>query len=359
MIQKSQINELIKDYDKDDITVGTIGSHSALNILKGAEEQGLNSLCICTKDSKITYESFEVGDDILTVSSYHEILNKEIIEKLKQKNTILIPHGSFNAYLREKVLDLSLPIFGNRSLLTWETDREKQRKWLNQADIKLPETYEDPSKITSPVIVKFPGAKGGRGYFLANSEESYHEKAQKMIKKGLIKEKELEKAHIQDYIIGVNAYPHFFRSKAEEELELLGMDRRYESTVDSMGKIPAQEQLEINPNPTYTVVGNFPVTARESLLSEIIEMGKRVVKTSEEITDPGIVGPFCLETVFTEDLEIYTFEISARIVAGTNVEIPNSSYSYIKHGEKMYAGKRIAKEIIDCKNSNKLSEILS
>jgi 5-formaminoimidazole-4-carboxamide-1-(beta)-D-ribofuranosyl 5'-monophosphate synthetase len=39
------------------------------------------------------------------------------------------------------------------------------------------------------------------------------------------------------------------------------------------------------------------------------------------------------------------FEISARIVAGTNVGIPYSPYSYILWGENMYMGKRIAREI--------------
>ncbi len=43
------------------------------------------------------------------------------------------------------------------------------------------------------------------------------------------------------------------------------MDRRYESAVDSIGKIPACQQLEIDINPTYTVVGNFPIVLRESL----------------------------------------------------------------------------------------------
>lgn len=359
MIDKSQISEIIKGYDKENLTIGTIGSHSALNILKGAEEENLGSLCISKRESKIIYETFDVGEEKITVESYKDLLEDEIIEKLRNKNTILVPHGSFNAYLGEKILDLPLPIFGNRELLTWETDRDKQRKWLRNANIKMPNTYEDPSEINRPVIVKFPGAKGGKGYFLANSEEAFYEKAREMIEKDHLEGEEIQDVHIQDYVIGVNAYPHFFRSESKQEIELLGMDRRYESTVDSIGKIPAKEQLEIGPNPTYTVVGNFPVTARESLLSKIIKMGKRVYETSKEISEPGIVGPYCLETVFTDNLEIYTFEISARIVAGTNVGIPNSSYSYIKHDEEMYAGKRIAKEIKDCKNQGKLNKILS
>ncbi|OKY79187.1 MAG: 5-formaminoimidazole-4-carboxamide-1-beta-D-ribofuranosyl 5'-monophosphate synthetase [Candidatus Methanohalarchaeum thermophilum] len=354
------ISEIIKDYDRNKLTIGTIGSHSALNILRGAKDLGFNTLCVCEKKSKITYDRFDVADKFIVVEDYEEILKNQNIKKLKKNNTILVPHGSFNAYLGQKVLDLAVPYFGNREILTWETDREKQRKWLKKANIKLPETYEDPSEIgDNLVIAKFPGAKGGKGYFIADSEESFHEKADEMQKKGHITEKEKENIHLQDYIIGVNAYPQFFRSILEDEVELLGMDRRYESTVDSIGKIPAQVQEEIKPNPTYTVTGNFPMTLRESLLSELFRMGDNVVDVSSNISEPGLIGPFCLETVFTEDLEVYTFEISARIVAGSNVGIGGSPYAYTKYGKNMYMGKRIAKEIKEAVKQNKLTKILS
>jgi 5-formaminoimidazole-4-carboxamide-1-(beta)-D-ribofuranosyl 5'-monophosphate synthetase len=98
-------------------------------------------------------------------------------------------------------------------------------------------------------------------------------------------------------------------------------------------------------NPTYTVVGNIPVTLRESLLPEVLRMGDDVARASKEIAPPGIIGPFCLETVITNRLEIFTFETSARIVAGSNVGIGTSPYAYLKYGEKMYMGRRIAREI--------------
>jgi 5-formaminoimidazole-4-carboxamide-1-(beta)-D-ribofuranosyl 5'-monophosphate synthetase len=115
--------------------------------------------------------------------------------------------------------------------------------------------------------------------------------------------------------------------------------------VDSIGRIPASEQLQINLDPTYTIVGNIPIVVRESLLPEILRMGEKVVETSKAIAPPGIIGPFCLETVITDDLEIFTFEISARIVAGSNVGIGTSPYAYLKYGEGMYMGRRIAHEI--------------
>jgi 5-formaminoimidazole-4-carboxamide-1-(beta)-D-ribofuranosyl 5'-monophosphate synthetase len=140
---------------------------------------------------------------------------------------------------------------------------------------------------------------------------------------------------------------------------MLCVDRRYESAVDSIGKIPASQQLEIDINPTYTVVGNFPIVLRESLLPEIMRMGENVHKKARELSPPGIIGPFCLETVITDDLKIFTFEISARIVAGTNVGIGTSPYAYLKYGENMYMGRRIAVEIKQAVKQKRLLDIVA
>ena len=82
-------------------------------------------------------------------------------------------------------------------------------------------------------------------------------------------------------------------------------------------------------------------------------------KKAKELAPPGIIGPFCLENVITDDLKIFTFEISARIVAGTNVGIGTSPYAYLKYGEKMYMGRRIAKEVKEAKEQKRLQDILA
>ncbi|TET24947.1 MAG: formate--phosphoribosylaminoimidazolecarboxamide ligase [Candidatus Bathyarchaeum sp.] len=360
MIPKTEINDILREYDRKNITVGTLGSHSALNIFKGAKEEGFNTVCVCKKKSEIVYKRFPLADQILIVEDFGELLDDKVQEKLRQENTILVPHGSFNAYIgtRNIVDKLRVPLFGNRELLHWETDRETQREWLKKAGLTLPKIFENPDDIDGLVIAKFPGAMGGKGYFIADSPESFHKKAKDMLKRGHITRENLENIHLQEYVIGVNVYPLYFYSPLTREVELLGMDKRYESTVDSIGKIPANEQLEINVNPTYTVVGNFPIVARESLLPELLRMGENVVEVSKQIAPPGIIGPFCLETVITDDLKIYTFEISARIVAGSNVGIGTSPYAYLKYGEGMYMGRRIAREIKNAISNNELEKVV-
>ena len=56
----------------------------------------------------------------------------------------------------------------------------------------------------------------------------------------------MDKVHLQEYALGVNVYPSYFSSIIKDDVELLAMDRRYESAVDAIGKIPASEQLEID-----------------------------------------------------------------------------------------------------------------
>ena len=360
MISKDEINEILRKYDADKIAVGTLGSHSALNIFKGAKEEGLRTVCVCRREDEIVYKKFPLADKLILVDNFKELIDEKVQEQLRQFNTVLVPHGSFTAYLSaEEIADrLYVPLFGNRELLLWETNREKQREWLKRAGLTLPKVFSSPQEIEGLVIVKFPGAKGGRGYFLANSPSSFYQKAEDMIKRGHLKREDLKNVHIQEYVIGVNVYPHYFHSVLNNEVELLGVDKRYESAIDSLGRIPASEQLQIDITPTYTIVGNIPLTLRESLLSKLLKMGDNIVEASKEIAPPGIIGPFCLETIITDDLRVYTFEISARIVAGTNVGIGTSPYAYLKYGERMWMGKRIAKEIKQALRDNKLEIIL-
>jgi len=360
VIEKEEIESLVEKYDKNRISIGTIGSHSALNIFKGAREEGFRTVCVCTRDREIVYRKFPVVDNFIFVKKFSDLLDEEVQEQLREMNTILVPHGSFNAYISMKDMlnNLYVPMFGNRRLLSWEINREKQWEWLLRAGLKLPQTFRSPDEINRLAIAKFPGARGGKGYFLADSPESFKRKAEDMVRKGLLKREDLDNVQLQEYILGVNAYFQYFRSLLEDDVELLGMDKRYESTVDTLGRIPAKDQLQIDLNPTYTIIGNIPLTLRESLLPKVLRMGDRVARVSEEIAPPGIIGPFCLETIITDAGEIYAFEISARIVAGSNVGIGTSPYAYLRYGEKMYMGRRIAREIRNGIQIGKLEKIL-
>jgi 5-formaminoimidazole-4-carboxamide-1-(beta)-D-ribofuranosyl 5'-monophosphate synthetase len=125
----------------------------------------------------------------------------------------------------------------------------------------------------------------------------------------------------------------------------MGFDKRYESNADSIGRVAAGDQITANIQTSYTIVGNIPLVVRESMLPYFIKIGERVIEQSQRLEPPGLYGPFCLEGVVTQDLILTVFEISARIVAGTNPYIGGSPYTFLKYNEPMSTGRRIARDI--------------
>ncbi len=363
MIEQSEILDIVDKYDRESITVAVLGSHSALQILKGAKEMGFRTLAVCKKGREMVYKRFGVADEIISVKDYKEFVGDEVLKTLRDNNSILIPHGSLVAYVGAKNIEekLTVPIFGNRGILKWESDRKLERDWMERAKIKLPIVFEDPSEIDRLCLVKFPGARGGRDYFLARSEKSFKKRTEKLLKDGKVSKDDIENATIQEYISGVNMYVSYFYSPLKDEVELFGMDRRYESNIDGLTRISAVDQIELYGAPmfvpSYVVAGNFPLVVRESLLDKIFKMGDSVVKVSKEICPPGMTGAFCLEAMVTDKLELKVFEISARIVAGTNPYIQGSPYSYLLYGNNMSMGKRIALEIKNAIDSDSLDQI--
>lgn len=330
--------------------IATIGSHSALQILKGAKDEGFSTIAICLKGRERPYKLFNVADEIITINSYNELL--KIQDKLIKRNAIFIPHASLIAYFGiDNVESFKVPYYGNKNILRFESDRRIERKWLKKSGLKLPRIFENPQDIDRAVIVKFHGAQGGRGYFLAKNERDFKQKIR--LHPG---EKEYV---IQEYIVGVPMFIHYFYSPLTNELEIMGFDIRYESNVDSLGRVSARDQMALPKiDPSYVIVGNIPVVIRESFLPRVIEMGERVIKESRKLTKNGLWGPFCLEAILTPDEEIRVFEISARIVAGTNPYVDGSPYTWLKYNEPMSTGRRIAREIKIAIKKNKLGIVL-
>lgn len=332
-------------------TLATLASHSCLQILKGAKDEGFATLAIATNNKASFYKKFSFIDEVIGLTSYQEFFNLK--DKLKAKNLIIIPHGSFVAYLG-KDYEQKMPFssFGNKEIIEIEGDRIKQHQWLESAGLKLPKIFNDPNKVDRLVIVKLFGAKGGEGYFLATNKRELQEKVQKYN----FSNKEY---FIQEYIIGVPVYLQYFYSPLHKRIELMGIDRRYETDVDGISRIPSSLQKSLIFDPTYTVIGNFPIVVRESLLPEIYQMGEKVISSSKKLIRPkGLYGPFCLETIITPDQEFYCIEISCRIVAGTNLYISGSPYTDLFFGQPVSTGRRIAREIKEAIRLGKLEEIL-
>ena len=333
----------------------TICSHSSLQIFYGARTEGFGTVGIAQGTPPRFYDAFPLAkpDKFLLVDRWENI--DSIVGKLEHARSVIVPTGSLVEYVGpDRFSRLPIPVFGNRRVMAWESDREKERVWLEKAGVPMPRKYRDASEVDGPVIVKYYGAKGGKGFILAKDRE---ELLQSPIRNPHV---------IQEYIIGTRYYLHFFYSPLSKEgyrvadgnLQLLGIDRRDEANIDELYKLGAQEGLvKSGVRPTFVVTGNVPVILRESLLPQVFDIAGNIVETSIELFG-GMVGPFCVEGIMTEELEFKVFEISTRIVAGTNIYVNGSPYSdLIAPG--LSTGRRIAQELKRATRADRLDEVLS
>jgi 5-formaminoimidazole-4-carboxamide-1-(beta)-D-ribofuranosyl 5'-monophosphate synthetase len=336
--------------------IATLGSHCALQVLKGAKDEGLKTMLVCEKKREKLYKRFPFIDELILVNSFTEILDQRCQQILEQNNAVIIPHGTLIAQMSsEQIESIKNPIFGNKWILRWESDREMKEKLMREANLPVPRPVSSPDKINNLVIVKRQGAAGGKGYFMAASEEDYNSKRNELISQGIISKDET--LYIQEYAAGVLAYLQFFYSPLKEELEFFGVDQRHESDIEGLARIPSEQQLKNNKVPSFNVIGNSPLVLRESLLDEVYTMGDNFVDAAKRMVAPGMNGPFCIEGVYDENAKFTSFEFSARIVAGTNIYMDGSPYYSLLFNESMSMGKRIAREIKNAHESNQLDKI--
>ncbi len=337
-------------------SIATLGSHCALQVLKGAKDEGLKTILVCEKKRERLYRRFNFIDEIILVDSFLEVLENKCSSVLEQNNSVLIPHGTLIAQMSsEQIESIKTPVFGNKWILRWESDRKLKEQLMVDAKLNVPKPISSPKDINKLVIAKRQGAAGGKGYFMATSESDYKKKRKKLEEQGVISKN--EQLYIQEYAAGVLAYLQYFYSPLNDELEFFGIDKRHESDIEGLGRIPASVQLENDKVPSFNVIANSPLVLRESLLDEVYSMGERFVESSKRLVKPGMNGPFCIEGVYDEDAKFTTFEFSARIVAGTNIYMDGSPYSTLLYNEPMSMGRRIAREVKIATESNQLDKI--
>ena len=337
-------------------SIVTLGSHCSLQVLKGAKDEGFKTILVCEKKREKLYKRFRFIDELIIVDSFKEVLDQKCQSILEKNNAVLIPHGTLIAQMSsEEIESIKIPVFGNKWILRWESDRGMKEKLMREANLPMPKPVTDPKDIEKLVIVKRQGAAGGKGYFMATNYEDYNIKRDQLISKGTISKDET--LYIQEYASGVLAYLQFFYSPLKEELEFFGADQRHESDIEGLSRIPSEQQLKSPKIPSFNVIGNSPLVLRESLLEKVYEMGENFVEASKRMVSPGMNGPFCIEGVYDENAQFKSFEFSARIVAGSNIYMDGSPYYSLLYNEQMSMGKRIAREIKTASESNQLDKI--
>jgi len=385
MIDREAIVEVLEAYDSSNIRVATIGSHSALDVCDGAVEEGFRTIAVCERGREAPYSRYFRAvrdsdgratrgfvDDAIVVPKFRDVLAEKIQDHLRAQNAIFIPNRSFTSYcdLTEIEDRFMVPLLGSRNLLRTE-EREEARSYywiLEKAKLPAPEKIEDPKDIDGLVIVKLHHKvkKLERGFFTAASYPEYTEKSDSLLRQGVIAKEDLAAARIERYIIGPIFNFDFFYSPIEdraEKLELLGIDWRFETSLDGHVRLPAEQQLaltEAQRIPEYVVVGHNSATLRESSLKDVFDIAEKYVKATQEYFSPGIIGPFTLQTAVDKDLRFWVYDVAPRIGGGTNVHVSvGHPYGNSLWRRPMSTGRRIAVEVRRGIETGRLAELVT
>lgn len=362
------------------VTIATLGSHSALDICRGAKAQGFSTLVIAQKGREKTYSEYykthgATGcvDECIVVDTFKEVMSQSIQRKLIEKNAVFVPHRSFEVYINDYDAienDFKVPMFGNKKLLRVEERGVKPNQYdlLDAAKIRYPKQFKDPKHIDRLCLVKVlentqtKVRSFERAFFLASSYKEYQVTSEKFIKEGKITQDALNKAVIEEFVVGVQVNFNFFYSPLTKKLELMGTDMRRQTNLDGLLRLPGSFQNEAlkYAELKYEEAGHVAVTVLESMLEDAFSMGVRFVEAAQKFVSPGVIGPFGLQSIITAGppkKEIIVVDVSPRMPGspGTSAT-PYSGYLY---GRSISVGERIAMEIKEAIKLNKLSTIIT
>lgn len=377
-----QIPNILKSYNYDQLSIGVLGGHSALDVCHGAKKHGFRTVAVCQRGRDKTYSKYfkirdatdRAGeilgcvDDVILVDKFADIVAPAVQEQLRKLNTIFVHNRYFWVYcdFHKIETEFKVPIFGTRSLLKLEErDQPKNQYYLlERAGIRIPKIFKKPEDIDRLVLVKVAEAARGyeRAFFTAGSAEDFYNKSETLLKNKTITKEALTKAIIEEFIIGAHVNFNFFYSPFAGEVELLGTDTRRQTNLDGLLRLPAWTQMDIGESFDTKLIetGHMAVTVKESLLEKILDLGERFVKITQKEHPPGIIGPFALQgAVVAEEgrEDIVIFDVSLRIPGSPGTRFtPYSGYLY---GQDVSVGERIAMEIAEGVKQGRLESLLT
>ena len=383
-VARAEMQAVAREYARPAV-IGSVGSHSALDICDGAVAEGFRTLVLAARGREATYARYFRAtrdadghvvrgcvDDVATYGSFADAFAPTEVDRWRARSVLLVPNRALSSYVSLDAIEgtLRLPIIGSRAMLRLEerTERENYYTLLESAGVRAPEQIPSVDEIGDLAIVKLPHAtrRLERGFFTAASPAEYRSKADALTRAGTVDPSDLEAARIERYVVGPVFNFNFFVSPLaprDEALELLGVDERRESSLDGVVRLPAAQQLEIGEaarSPRYTVVGHGTLTVRESILEEVFRMGERFVAAARERYPPGILGPFCLQTCIDPEGTPWVFDVAVRIGGGRHVHLAvGHPYGNALWREPMSTGRRIGREIRRAIELDRLGEVVT
>jgi 5-formaminoimidazole-4-carboxamide-1-(beta)-D-ribofuranosyl 5'-monophosphate synthetase len=376
---ETAVSRALASYDRERLTLCSIGSHSALEVATGAASAGLRSLIVCERGRERTYtEHYRrrsdpprgCVDQTIVLDRFSDIMQAAIQDQLLSENVIFVPNRSFEVYLHQKFTysqierGMHVPFFGNRRLLRAEERDQAQNQYdlMHDAGIRFPLQFTDPHDIDRLVMVKAKHAKVSyeRAFFLAHSFEEYERRAERLIEQGVLNRKNLDAAVIEEFLLGPTLNLNLFYSPILGELELLGTDTRRQTNLDGLRNLPfAQAQALIDEPVRMEEAGHIAATVTESMLEQALDMGERFVRASQAAEPPGIIGPFALQCVIVAGPPkvFVCYDVSLRIPGSPGTRY--TPYAAYRWGRDVSVGERIAMEIVMARDAGRLQDILT
>jgi len=349
-LRRDDVLDVLRSYNLDEARIGMIASHSALDLSEGAKEENFQTVAVCQKGREQTYLRYKrIITRTLVLESFSQILQKGIQKKLRDLNVLFVPNRSLTAYVEVERIerDLLVPMFGNRSMLKTD-ERELQHELLEEAGIQQPRRFKSYKDIDRLCMVKAkePIKKIERAFFTCASPKEFMKKwKSKFASSSAVLEEQLKTSDIwiEEFALGALFNFNYFYSPLKKELEFLGIDRRIQTNLDGILRLPAEDQLGRNLSVEYYEIGHESVTIRESMLEKVYDTGEKFVTASRRMYPPGIIGPFALQGAVTPDLQIVIYDLSPRM-PGSPV-LYSSPYSKYYFGYPVTSGRRVAMEI--------------
>ena len=363
VIGRSRMADLAAGYDNPGISV--LGSHSALEIMDGAKDEGFRTTVYCQAGRQTPYQRFSrVADEVVVLAKFSDMASAPEQRRIIGRPDIVVPHRSFAVYLGYDTLenDFEVPIFGNRRLFRAEERSEERGQYymLRRSGLRLPEVFEDPREIDRPCIVKVQEKNRSleRAFFVVSSHADYEAKSERAIARGTIDAEGLAAASIEELAIGTYMNFNYFASPLTGRVDFMGIERRLQTNIMDYNALPAAQQSQIDVELQNIEVGHTPATVRESLLESVIDMGDRFARAAADDFSPGIIGPFSLQSVITKDLEMVVYDVSLR-VPGNPILSTTTPYTKYQYGETFGVGRRIAMELRQAMDADRLADVVT
>jgi 5-formaminoimidazole-4-carboxamide-1-(beta)-D-ribofuranosyl 5'-monophosphate synthetase len=364
-------------YDLENLSIGSVGSHSDLDVGLGAIEEGFRNFTIAKEEREAPYTgSFKerkqgnrtVGciQKYKIVDNWLDVASSEVADWVRNQNGIGILNRAWAVYMRDKkgtpenaydaIKSINIPFLGNIEILQAEERDPRFRVEYNQdfllekAGIPTPRKIDSPEEIRDWVMVKaamFGSDRDfARDFRVVKDYEDYKVKVEEAVSRAPDNKKEMVREAFQNALI-VEYIPettgpinlNFFYSPTWDDLELLGTDSRTQF-------LNGEERT------------HYPISLRESLYQQADELGRAFLKTVKTYYPGGIGMCFAIQCMGDKEEEkLLAIDTCCSRPAGSP-DVYNTPPSDYTHGMPVSYGRRIAMEVRDALEQNQTIDYL-